>query len=67
MVMFQNLVDDVLLHAIGGMQNVLDQFHPSMSELVESLQHRQLVVNRDKTGYMTSSAELESELTSVGA
>eukprot|EP00959_Pyramimonas_sp_CCMP1952_P309007 6466606-Pyramimonas_sp.AAC.1 len=38
-----------------------------MSELVESLQQRQLVVNWDKTGYMTSSAELDSELNERGS
>eukprot|EP00959_Pyramimonas_sp_CCMP1952_P082247 1718549-Pyramimonas_sp.AAC.1 len=62
MVRFQHLVDDFLLQAIGGRQNVLEQFPQAMSELVESLQRRQLVVNWDKTGYMTSSAELDSEL-----
>eukprot|EP00959_Pyramimonas_sp_CCMP1952_P088633 1854442-Pyramimonas_sp.AAC.1 len=33
-----------------------------MSELAESLQQRQLVAHWDKTGYVTSSAELDSEL-----
>eukprot|EP00959_Pyramimonas_sp_CCMP1952_P426045 8923684-Pyramimonas_sp.AAC.1 len=62
MVRFQNLVDGPLLQAIGGRQNVLEQFPQALSELVECLQQRQLVDNWDKTGYMTSSAELGSEL-----
>eukprot|EP00959_Pyramimonas_sp_CCMP1952_P328086 6868505-Pyramimonas_sp.AAC.1 len=45
MVRFQSLVDDFLLQAIGGRQNVLYQVPQAMSELVESLQHMQLVVN----------------------
>eukprot|EP00959_Pyramimonas_sp_CCMP1952_P101076 2114436-Pyramimonas_sp.AAC.1 len=62
MVRFQDLVDDFLLQVIGGRQHVLDQFPQAMSELVEPLQHRQLVVNWNMTGYITSSAELDSEL-----
>eukprot|EP00959_Pyramimonas_sp_CCMP1952_P040240 841202-Pyramimonas_sp.AAC.1 len=62
MVRFQSPVDDILLQSIGGRQNVLEQFPQCMSESAEALQQRQLVVNWDKTGYMTSSVELDSEL-----
>eukprot|EP00959_Pyramimonas_sp_CCMP1952_P247422 5172199-Pyramimonas_sp.AAC.1 len=52
----------LFLQAIGGRLHVLEQFPQAMSDLVTALQDRHRIVNWDKTGYMTSSVDLDDDL-----
>ena len=58
----QNLVDDVLLQAVGGATQVAQQLPKAMNDLISELESKGLVISWKKTGYMANSTALADQL-----